>query len=321
MWSIAMLLSSALGAEGHYHPADVVAASTRFAEAQETSAQHFDASTERAGALAAALNRYEEALDLLGDRAPAADRERHPAIERAYTREMASLQAFVDVQVDDWYDSFGAALGRALASMEGVEECRSAPAGGGITDGGLRLPGRASLTQDCAGPDRNAELAAAIDSDAVLSAIVDEVGARAWPSLSVDISPSAPVGLGERYVDLGRFFHAAAAPSLADIDRRDSAARVDFAVAIDGGASKEELASMRDEAAAITAATADARASLARPLLSAAEGALARWEKKGEPPTAWCPNPELLGGCAGTDVTDELLPRLLEDRKVDRARP
>ncbi|MCB9698749.1 MAG: hypothetical protein H6738_18350 [Alphaproteobacteria bacterium] len=69
----------------------------------------------------------------------------------------------------------------------------------------------------------------------------------------------------------------------------------------------------------LTERTAAARAALAAPVLEAAANAMARWKR--EAPAAWCANPEVLGGCTGMDASAELVGRLVDDKRVQKAFP
>jgi ATP phosphoribosyltransferase regulatory subunit HisZ len=110
------LSAPALAASGYYAPQDVAVASQQFARAQATAGANFASLQARADALAAALVRYETALDLLGSDAPADQRTRQRDLQRRYLREQAVISAFANDQADAFGAAFEAALKRAIAA-------------------------------------------------------------------------------------------------------------------------------------------------------------------------------------------------------------
>ncbi|MBW2256109.1 MAG: hypothetical protein JRI25_16130 [Deltaproteobacteria bacterium] len=282
-----LFLHAALAAPGHYSPAEVTENSKLFLEAAETAGAIFRDREDKSGAVATALLEYEEALDLLGGRAPPEERDRLKKIREHYQREHAVVQAFVSVVSDDFEATFEDALRRAVGDLgSGAVECTSR------IPVGRQLPGLPLRMQDnpeCVGEDLNVALARTLDADPRLQATVEGILSIAWPDIA------------------------------ADIRRHDEDQRLPFHVAIEGEAPAEELRSLLDDARRVSEQTAAARADRARPILSAAEERLEKWHRKGEPATAWCTNPPLLGGCAIPDATADLVPRLAADRKLQKA--
>jgi hypothetical protein len=111
---------------------------------------------------------------------------------------------------------------------------------------------------------------------------------------------------------------AGAQAALARIDAEDDTARSEIDALIEGGATAADLTAKQADAEKITAETAAKRAALGAPLMAAGDKALAKWAKS-DGATAWCAQPAALGGCAGTDVTNEVAPKLIADPKVAKA--
>lgn len=313
-----LLLASALAAPGTYHPAEIAAQSQLYATASDGAGRMFEERARGAEGLARALEDYELALDLLGDRAPEASRQRLDALTQEYNREFAVLNAFANTMVEDFDGEFVAAMERAIAKHPGAVECEREIAEGKGLPG---MPAKKKPNPDCQGADLNAQIAKAMDDDPKLKAAVGEILALTWPELALEAVPEAPIGGAGRAVDVGTLFRQAAPTSLDRIEREDEDARLPFQAAIEEGASTDDLEKLVAQARAVTTATAAKRAAMAGPVLGAAEATAAKWAKKGEPALGWCANPASLGGCIAPDATAELVPRLVADKKVAAALP
>lgn len=304
-------------AGGFYHPDDVAAASTRFAEAQTQLMAPLDERQGAARTLSAALREYREGLDLLGDRAPAEQIRRLQEMETDYLRQFDRLQGFADTLVGDFDTAFTGSMERALASHEGAVECRAKVAVG------PRVPGMASREQDnpaCTGDNLNAAIAAALDADAELAGALPGIVGRTWPNLGLEPVAVDAVGNGQRFVSVRSLMVAGAADALRAIDRADDEARVPIDASLEDGADAAELKALEAQGQAVAATTRARRAELAAPVLAAADAALAKWGKS-EGATAWCAQPKPLGACLGDDLSRELIDRLLADKKVAKALP
>jgi hypothetical protein len=298
-----------------WHPADVAALSRQFDRLAARQSAVFEERNRAAAGLSAALRDYRTALDTLGERAPVAERAALEDLEESYNAQFARLQAFADRAVGESEAAFQEALARALPRL-------------GLTDppcakerpvGNMRLPGmpvRMEANPDCTGADRNADVSAAMDADPVLGAFVDAALAADWPGLALTaLEPVPVVGSGTRWVGVTPFTRATAGRALMRVEEQDDLERSKAGLDL---ATPEEATALLDTARAIAARTAAARAGVADPLLRAAEKVAARWEKEGEPATAWCARPAALGGCLGEDATSALLKRLLADRRIGR---
>ncbi len=312
-----LLIASTVAFGGYYHPSDVALQSTAFGQASEVTAEKASTLQTRARATAAALRHFEEGLDLLGDREPVGQRDRLDALEKQYNRDFAVAQQFADEIVGAFDEAFQKSLKRALeAHPEGASAERCVAE---IPDG-PKLPGMRQRTKpnpDCTGEALNGALAAAMDRDEALKAELNDILGRDWPSLQLptaEVEPVVPEGSeGAAWLDVSEFFRAEMRDALRDIDRRDEEERLEFQVAIEQGASTDELSNLVDKAKAVDARTRARRSALAAPVLERSDKVFA----KSDPTGAWCAQPALLGGCAG-DETPALADALMDDKKIQR---
>ncbi len=313
MWLFALVVTAVAGPTGYYHPFDLGQTSVLFREASNGAMGGMEEQSRNSVLMSRSLQNYQQSLDLLGDRAPAAERERLDKIEAAFNRDFAVLQAFADTVIEDVDTEFKAAVERAIATLEATAvECERE-----IQDG-PQVPGmraRMKPNPECKGEDLNEKLAEVLDADPALKAAVGEITAMQWPKITVPADAVDPIG-GPRHIHTREFFMAGARDAMIAIDRADDEARLVFEAAIEEG---EDLSAYVGAAKKVTAETAAKRAALAAPVMEAADGVLAKWVGKGEKPTGWCANPEALGGCNGKDATKELTERLLGEKKVEKA--
>ena len=315
---LTLLLTGTALAGGFYHPIDIAGESTMFVDAAEQSTKPMEALNRTLGGLSAALIAYEEALDLLGDAAPDDERERLTQLRTEYNREFAQLQAFADAVVEDFDAEFTSAMERAMRPHADAQVCERMVAAGRALPG---MPARMEKNPACKGEDLNAAIAAAMDADPALKQAVSEITSATWPTVDLTPTPQAPVGPTEAWIDVRSFIGALAGDRLRQISREDDRDRAEFEMSIAEGASKEELARYVQEAEQLTLRTAQARAEVAAPLLESAEAVLEKWSSKGKPATGWCVNPAVLGGCSGAAADADLVQALIDDKKVQKARP
>lgn len=314
--SLLALVSAAFAApvQGYWHPADLVAESKRFAEANRAAGGAYEAAARGSVALARALNDYREALDLLGGAAPPLEYERLDILEQSFHRQHAVAQAFADTLIEDFDHVFSAARERAVADLGAtVVTCERE-----IPDG-PRVPGMRPRTRknpECVGADLNAAIAAKMDEDPVLDTALAEILAIPWPTTQLPVEAMRLEGDAGQFIDVHTLFRTGAGVALGRIARDDDDARMPFEAAIEAGADVAALKTQVDAARQITLATAAKRAALAAPVLDAARASLT---KSRAPATGWCAQPAILGGCVGEDVTEAMVPKLLADKKVAKA--
>jgi len=307
---IALLaLATTAFAGDYYHPTDVSAASAQFQRAAQATQEPLGAMQDRLDAQAQALVDMELALDLLGERAPASQRERLVELRRLHARQRAVAQLFIEELAGDFDTAFSEALQRSLSGRT-PEICRAQAS----------IPGpRARASSSCSGTAINGALAHSMDSDKALELAVSELVSRPWPTVGLDASAARAVGPdGAPTLDITAWFRSAVGPRLSGIDHADEADRLPIEAAVEDGASAEQLERLRADAAAITAHTAAARLALSEPVLAAIE----QGQAKGKlPPFTWCAQPELLGGCDATTAAPELGEALLASKPVRKALP
>lgn len=317
MLALLTLLCTTASAAGFYHPDDIAAESALFARAQREAGTVYGEREERSMALAAALRSYEEALDLLGPDAPAAERARLDALDRVFRREVSVLQRFTSESLDGFESAFVSAMQRAIGG-QALVECHASQTARGprMTP---RFGGAGPEPVQCEGEDANQRLARAMDADPVLKAELDQILTRPWPELTLDVVPQAPVAASAAaVVPVLPFFRTGAREALAEITSADEDARLDFQAAIEDGASPEKLASFRAEADRITATTAAQRAAVAAIVRAPVEKLWAKLAKKGQA-LGWCAQPELLGGCTAPVASAELITSVQTHPTVSRA--
>ena len=312
------ITTAALAGAGFYHPADIAAASKAYAEVSAVAQADTQVVQERATAVAVGLQNYDMALDLLGDRAPAAERERYQELLTQFNREKATTQAFMDVWIEDFDAQFLAAVDRALVGLGATAEvcAKEIPAGRSVP--GMPTPMKAN--PDCTGDDLNAKIVAAIDTDPKLASELKEILAMDFPTITLPADPQPLSVPGDEAVSVADFFKANALGSLKAIDTADTKARSDIQAEIALGASPEELAALTDTARDITAKTDAAYASLAAPVLAAVDKANAKAAKKSLPTVGWCAQPQSFGGC-DVPLSAVAPKRLAADKKVAKALP
>lgn len=304
------------GPPGHTHPTAIAAQSTAYARAAQATSSRFADIEGKTQAMAQALNRYELALDLLGERAPEGGRAHLDALRTRFDRERAVVQAFAQTMMEDFDQEFVAAMERA--TPDGTQTCQPRIPSGRSLPG---MPAPMTANPDCEGENLTGAIVEKMDADPSLNAAIDEILALEWPPVTVPSEPRPAAGPAGGWVAVAPWFDTVAEDPLDRIAREDAEARLPFEAAIEQGATKEELAALTDEARAVTAATARKRATLAAPVLEAVDRFNAKRAKKGRATVAWCAQPAFLGGCTGEDRTESLGPVLREHRKVRKNLP
>jgi len=294
---------------GHYHPDQVAQKSEVFHQAAVALGPRFD---DVQGALAR-LGRALEGLDLavatLGTDAPPELVDYAAATRRTATGQYIQVQRHVDLVQEDTARTFEAALARAvdgLGSEYDLEEC-------GVS-GVAAMMGRGG---SCKGTDLNPRLAEALDADPELRADVGEIAEVPWPEVTVASTPQpvVPVTGTARWVAMHALVKAFADPSLDGHteDLEDALAPLEDGLA--AGDAKAIATAEKHRATYEAALAADGQV-----LRSALKDALEKAEKKGGlREVGLCANPGELGGCAGEDVTREVIAAMQADKRFLKA--
>jgi hypothetical protein len=316
MW---LFTSVAFGAApGHWHPSDLAPLSALYAESS-AKLRSVLADRESSGqAFADAILEYEEALDLLGPDAPAAEREHLAELESDFKSLRLEVQLFAETLVGDYDSAFRRAVARAAGpSFYELQECQAH-----IEVEGTSMPGLPADTIDnpaCEGPNLNATLAAKADADPELKADLDEIVARPWPQIAATVAPRPVLGGEPRWVSVRAVVAGVAGESLEGIASSDALARMELSSEVlEAGDDPEALADLRTKADAIDQNTATSRATVGAPILAAARTVLTK--RSDDPPIGWCPYPSRLGGCLGAEAPD-VATALVNHKKVRKAAP
>jgi hypothetical protein len=295
---------------GHVHPTQIAKHSGLYTQAAERAGTTFREREAQSAAFALALTSYQEGLDLLGERAPASERERLHGLRQRYHREHAVLQAFAQAMMEDFDEQFSAAMNRAMPP--GVVVCEATVGTGPSLPG---LPRRTQANPDCQGPDRNQDVAMRMDADPSLQSAVQELLALDWPTFSIEPEARPPIG-GSRWIEVQPFMRSLIAARLDAIEREDERARIPLAAALEEGITPENRESLLAQGRAVTLRTSTARGSVAAPILRSVENA---GPKVIGAPVGWCANPRSFGGCSGEAVPPAQVQTLRKNKKVLKA--
>lgn len=289
----------------YYHPDDVAAASDLFIRASSRTAGAFEQRQQALAEASDALGRLDRNAALCGSRAPDELKAHVEAVRREATGQFLKIQAFVDVLTEDFQETFGEALQRAIQDLEGdwtLTQCR--------TSGVQAMMGKGG----CEGENLNPVLARALDVDPGLQAEVAEILEVPWPDfeLQPESRPPIPVTGSEHHAHLGPLADAFLQDRIEAVDAwyAEASSALEPVEETSSGtadpARMEERKALREEYDRKMAEVGDA-------LFEALDTAQKRLEKDGLPPSlGLCANPDSLGGCEGEDVTGEVLP-ILQD--------
>ena len=290
----------------YYHPDSVAKASQRFGSVAKAVQPAFDA---RQGELARAgqsLQDLELGVGLLGTTAPEPLVTWAKDTRKQVTLQAARIQKHADGVAERTSEAFGEALERALPAVSKGQAARVCGA-----TGVAALMGKSN----CKGVSLDADIGKTLDADAVLGKALDSLTTGAWPTVEAPQGAQGAVALAAGASVDGWFDGAALANQLVgarlDAARRAATDRADAAVETgDLAAAKQATAAWR---AQLTSDGDTLRGELVK--------ALARAGKKdaGLGGAGWCGNPRALGGCTGTDRTDDVLAVLTVDTKLTKA--
>lgn len=300
MWIVGLALA---GTPGFYHPDDVAKASAAFRGASEAIGPAFEAKSmevERAGG---ALEDLETATLLLGKDAPPDALKWAEDTRRQVTGQAMRIQKHVDLLQEDYGKVFGEALGRAVPGVTKGYDAKECKAG---TMMGMRVN-----TSKCVGEDLNGALAKALDADARLKSELAGIAAVEWPSVTLPSAKQPVVALTgtTRWVDGAALADAHLTAYMAA--RRDDLDR-EVGPLLEDGNTPENVKKAQQARAAWDALIGDAGGTYRAALTTSLT-------KQKLTDVGWCANPRSLGGCAGEDVTRQVLDALAADKKFQKA--
>jgi hypothetical protein len=310
-----ILVANLTAAEpGFYDPNRVAAASAQFARYAEVLQPNFETMQ---NALIRAGNDVEEldlGVSLMGDRASKDLLAYRADLRKQYARQGLEAATFSDWIQDASTQVFMSALEIAIADLADtydVTEC--SPASGGIAS--MTGPGASGGSRSCDGTDLNAQLAASMDANPSLVGVVDQLLAEEWPTVGLSGAEQKPVKLTGKdgYVRLAPLVQALAGDQITKLDDDLDRSLGDLDRDLQGSEDDARAALERGEALRVTYESE--LAALGETVLGAIEKPL---DKAGVD-IGVCANPVALGGCTGTDRTDEVIALVKDNKKVLKA--
>jgi len=305
-----LLIPLATAAEpGYYHPDKIASASELFGRYAAELGPNFERLQSDLGRWSAPVESLERAVLLLGDRSPAELTTYATETRRTLVHQYLTAQAHVTVVEDDSAETFGAAMGAAIAPF--AEQYALTECGETMSLVSLAGPGGRSKAR-CEGENLNAAIADAMDADPALKADVDEMISLEWPQVNLEGGEQAAVPLTgtDGYIQLASLAEA--------LDGRE----------LDGMSTtlEDKLAPVEDRIAdGDESALTEAEAIRGRYELAMGErggqilDAVTKVLDKDGVTVGVCANPEALGGCAGEDRTQELVQTLVGHKKIEKA--
>ncbi len=330
-----LLAASVASAEpaGHYDPDKLPAASKVFVEVAKASGGAVDPLEGALVKADGALADLNLALALASGSVDEGKRgvwgARHDERSTRFDHEAESFQREVYALGDSFQRAFEEATARAVDAVEGeVVECRE-PQGSALG----ALAGRTEAAEPtCPGKNVTADIAAAWDADPVLAEAIAPLREPMKTTVTAYDEEAEVLGLsghpaGSTWVSPQEL--AAAIPEAAEIldaiDTRAAEARgvlsaANKALDRDDPLAEDMVKAIRNRARGIRTWTGERRAALGVAVAEAIE----RNRKKAGKKAGWvdvgvCVNPEVWGGCAGTNVAEPVAEALLKDKKLAKA--
>ena len=301
-----LTLSLALAAD-HYSPNSVASASLTFARYAEALGPKSEELEEAMAVSAKAVKEVDLAVNLLGARGEPLHDWRGE-LRKSYAHQGLEAKSFSDWIQDASTSVFTQAMDQAISSLGlDVVECASR---GGLASITGPMGGGGSR---CEGADRSAEIARAMDANADLSGVVDQLLAEPWPALELPsgAAPSVDWTGSEGTIRFGVVAQALIPARLEALEEELDRNLGDLDRELSAGDAEKAL----EEATAHRLAYEAALAAEGERLLAALEkGAVKNGFEVG-----LCANPPALGGCEGPDRTKEFLAWAREDKKVTKA--
>ena len=299
-----LLLVSAAFAGDHYSPDSVARASLTFARYADELGPKSDALEDQMAVHAKGVRAVDLGANLVKNRQDVSDWQGQ--VREAYIRQGLEAQGFSDWIQDASTSVFGQALDQALAAHGDATECAA-------RSGIAAITGPMSGPSSCPGDDISAELAKAMDANADLSAVVDQLLAEAWPTFELPSGPQPTIPLtGDGgYIHIAQVAEAVMEVHLAALEAELENDLGDLDRELESGDADAALKKAEARREAYEAAVAERGDAL----LDALESRL----PKAGFEVAVCVNPETYGGCEGTDKTAEVVAWARQDTKLQKA--
>jgi hypothetical protein len=308
--TLLLLSGFALAADAHYDPDQVAVSSELFLSLATQMGPWYEDLQNQMTRISMALEGLDAATLLVGTRTDSAAGTYAQGLRKQAAHQYLQVQRFADVLAEDTEQTFGQALDRALADL-GVDAEPCVASSGSFME---PMQGMGSGPSDCPGQDISMELAQRMDRDPSLRSAVAEIQGLDWPGFAVEGQIQPVIGLTgtERYIMLDAAARALIQDQLDVLEMQLEDQIAPFEDHLTEGAEGGEQA--LTEAQAFRTSYEAAVAVEGERLLDALTKGLKKQAGVGV-----CVNPEPLGGCEGNDVTAELLPGLVADKKVLKA--
>ncbi|MCP4915321.1 MAG: hypothetical protein GY913_00215 [Proteobacteria bacterium] len=301
-----LFLTAAFAAEpAHYSADSVASASMTFARYAEALGPKSDALEDAMAVHARSVKEADLGANLVKSRADLSDWQAE--LRGAYVRQGLEASSFSSWIQDASTDVFTQALDQAVAGFDGeLTECKA-------RSGIAAITGPMSGPSSCPGQDVSAALAKAMDDNADLNAVVDQLLAETWPTFDLPSGTQATVPLAG---DDGTIRIAKVANALMEIQL----AALEAELERDLGDLDREL--QGPDAAAALAKAEERRRTYEAQVAAEGEklmGALEAGLPKAGFDVSICVNPPAYGGCEGADKTDDVIAWAKTDKKVQKA--
>lgn len=299
------LATTAAAEPAHYSPDAVAGASTTFARYADALGPKSDALEDAMAVNAKAVREADLGASLVARRADLTAWQQE--LRAAYVKQGMVAQSFSDWIQDASTDVFTQAMAQAVGSLGGdLSECAARTGIAAIT-------GPMSGPSSCPGADRSADIARAMDQNADLTAVVDQLLAEPWPDFDLpsEPQPTVPLTGDDGWIRIGVVAEAVMSVQLAALEAQLERDLGDLDRELDGPDAEQALKKAEAHRQAYEARVADA----GEALLTALEKGL----PKAGHQVAVCVNPPALGGCEGVDRTDEVVAWAKGDKKLQKA--
>ena len=307
-----LLMAVGFAQEPAYYSPDGIAQSSQvFRKYSEGLAPRFERLQNSLGRAGAGLGQLEQAVLLLGDRAPESMMLYLEQSRKTANHAFLVAQEHVGLVEADSQEVFEKAMARAIqkhSESRSLVECQSPQ--------GLMNFGPSRGRSACEGSNLNREIAATMDQDEQLVQAVEEILGIDWPSLDFEPRPMQAVALngGSTHIQINALAEAFVSEELARLSASLERDLVPVQAALESGEEAAKRTAI-EEAQSIREAYNQSVAELGGILFAALERGLKKQ------PVLLCPNPPVFGGCPGEDVTRETVERLGSNRRFKRALP
>lgn len=289
-----LFLSASLFAEEYYHFDTIATKSTLFAKSAEEGQQ-------KSMTLTTALDNQKRISTALRTTSTMLNDENlrkwDSIIAKEYEQNNQEAQTFLNSFVQDFSDAFEKHTVSYLSAYPNAVSCKQSPFGGG----------------KCVGDDISAAISTKIDANTELQQSIAEIYSREWPKpmLSTKQFPVIAITGEEYFVSLDVSTQALFGKKMAGHHKWYQSSFESLS---------PEDAQYKEKAEALYAEFTQ-KLQQDKTAIDKALAVIIKKNKKKDPrynTLGFCANPAELGGCAGTDITKEVLQTLIDDKKAKK---